>query len=362
MSQDKNASEYLLEVCRLSALEAEVKELRAEEAELEVGQITARADIEALPEWPIATLDKGAALVLGGLLAKSYQQHRESEILAGSSASGLGKRRTLVAGREALQLWLVAIQTESPNYFLLVKGVILVFTLIAIVLAFVVHPAMLLLLIPIFVPVTLLFRRGDNALWRRLGAKQAFERTGLPALSNWNEERVRERLEEIERSLAEGFSQQEREIASMAESTWLPSPEIGDSQYLEVQPERENSNPGALSARGPSDTSVSVNSIEQATQALLDTEQAIEGFCAEQGLDERELSPERREGLRRQFEREEDARVLRKIRHQREAKQAEAEAIRHEVFQFLSRERGAFLNGRADVQTLRSELRKLVNG
>ena len=103
---------------------------------------------------------------------------------------------------DALQAWLDAPQVkDSKRAAMLARVVLLMAVIILGWAAYVLHPAMLVLVIPIAAPISMFLRRGENTAWRRMGAKQRFELTGLPGPELWEEEPVATRLDEIRKEL-----------------------------------------------------------------------------------------------------------------------------------------------------------------
>ncbi|MEM7254220.1 MAG: hypothetical protein AAF493_22610 [Pseudomonadota bacterium] len=318
---DDSLAEQLDQVVRLAELERELAALRASEAQAEVRQL------ESAGERPPLDLTSSGAVELGRLLVERRRLERQLAALAspvGASRETGDQREARREAREALERWLRA-DEESPTTFRMVRMVVLVLTVAILWAAFAVHPAMLILLVPIFVPLSLLLRRGENKTWRRVGAKQAFERTGITPPDVWSEASVQARLDMLEDELASAASDQER----------LASSETSDD-------ERER------------DKHYAAYALEFAS-----VEQAVGVAASANGVSLDSFDAEDITQLIDYYEGHGEAVDLGAITAKRQSVQRDADAIRDEVFRFLSRADRVPDGGRADAATLRAQLEAL---
>jgi hypothetical protein len=178
------------------ARERDVARLREREAGLEVECLMADAGARTVPPGvppglgPERTAAIGAALDRHRRLAEALAEQETAR------GTGTPSQREIAAG--ALEAWLEAPAVPEPARMkTIARAVLLVLVAAAIWGAIEIHPAILLVLAPVVVPLTLLLRSGENASWRRLGAKRRFEQTGIEPPRRWEEEAVRARLADL---------------------------------------------------------------------------------------------------------------------------------------------------------------------
>ena len=100
----------------------------------------------------------------------------------------------LRAGDDALGAWIEAGHgDEGAAGRRIAKQALLVVCLAILALAFAVHLAFLVLLVPVGGATSFLLWTGQDRSWRRMGARRRFERLRLEAPSSWTEVAVRER-------------------------------------------------------------------------------------------------------------------------------------------------------------------------
>lgn len=114
-------------------------------------------------------------------------------------------------GDDALRTWLEADREDAGALSgrRIVRQVLLVACLAILVLAFMVHLAYLVLLVPVGGAMSFLLWTGHDRAWRRVGARRRFERLGLEAPAAWSDDAVRERRRALAR-----IAEQVRERAS----------------------------------------------------------------------------------------------------------------------------------------------------
>ena len=118
----------------------------------------------------------------------------------------------LLAADDALSAWLEADRGDAgaSSGRRIAKQVLLAICLAVLVLAFMVHLAFLVLLVPVGGAMSFLLWTGQDRSWRRMGARRRFERLRLEAPAAWNDEAVRERRRAVAR-----LAEQVRERASL---------------------------------------------------------------------------------------------------------------------------------------------------
>ena len=196
------------EPARVSPDESKLAELRGHEERLEVlrvrrtdlevegiaAEVALRAArIEAGPEVPGAQAD--AIVKALDRLRRLESRHSAQRAYAGA---GVRSHEELIerlrAGDDALGAWLEAGRAdEGAAGRRIAKRALLVVCLAILALAFSVHFAFLVLLVPVGGAMSFLLWTGQDREWRRTGARRRFDRLRLETPSAWTEDAVRER-------------------------------------------------------------------------------------------------------------------------------------------------------------------------
>ena len=300
-------------------------------AELEVECI--ELDLSASQTSSILTLSPPEAARLGALLERKRVLEAELKALLGQSndsddSSDTDQETRQVNAIAALTDWLAAPHVkESTRAATLARVVLLMAVIILGWAAYVLHPAMLVLVIPIAAPISLMLRRGENTQWRRMGARQKFELTGLTPPDEWEDDAVQTRLSEIEKSL-------ER---SRNEAPQIPQ---GGSDEIE-----------GSSAEDELDQRFAELSYEQ-----VDIELNLQRALGAAGLQIDELSDEQLAAFDQAAAANRTRKRLDVVRKERDALKKETDDRKDQIFQFLSSRGAAPSGGRADVAALSEAL------
>ena len=258
-------------------------------------------------------VDAGLAVEIEAALDR--RKHIE-ERLARARDGTREERDRLVVGRDALRLWLEAPQEErDARPGVRVKHVLFAVSLLAIIAAVSVHIVFLVLLLPIAGASSFLSWSGQDDAWRKMGAKRRYVETRLEAPKRWEDDAVRQILEEIE-----------ERIESRA----------------------------ARGADEPTDD-------PRAVEATLASERAaMEVLLAGAGLDEADLDRET-EGWIRALSRASRSRLeLTEVQAEIESSSRNIDEVREDLYRYLSRRGSAGGEGRADTATLAAGLERLA--
>jgi hypothetical protein len=297
--------------------------LRERECELEVERIAAEAALTAAPAEDNFGLELDVAAELGEALKK--KRHLEAVLARldghGAETGPSSGHEQLRAAKEALLLWLEAPKmSKPPRLPRIAHGVLLVIALIVVWAALAVHPALLVVLVGLAIPLAFLSSSNQDLQWLRLGAERRFNATGVRPPRDWAEAAVRERVLELT-DLLESLASRE-ETAEDRERT--------DSRREVVAAE-----------------------LAQAS-AQLDDLLVAAGVDAAIIDEEVERWLELARAAHRTRER------LEKVKRKREALRAEVEGGREQVFRFLSRQGRAPVGGNADLEALDAGLKRLA--
>ena len=211
-------------LAELRGHEERLEALRARRTDLEVERIAAEVALRAArsgvgPEVPGAQAD--AVVKALDRLRRLESRHCAQRAYADAGArSHEDLIERLRAGDDALGAWLDAGRAgEGAAGRRIARRALLVVCLAILALAFAVHLAFLVLLVPVGGAMSFLLWTGQDREWRRTGARRRFDRLRLEAPSAWTEDAVRERR----RALAL-IAAQVRERAS------IPSGDAGDAE------------------------------------------------------------------------------------------------------------------------------------
>jgi hypothetical protein len=299
-------------------------------AELEVTCI--EADLAATQTAELLQMSPQDAVKLGTLLERKRGLEDELRALLGreedTSAEPEDQETRRVRAIDALQAWLDAPTVkDSKRAATLARVVLLMAVIILGWAAYILHPAMLVLVIPVAAPISMFLQRGENTRWRRMGAKQRFEGTGLKGPTLWEEQPIRERLQELRQELD----------AIRKRTPGVPAPSAAhgdelDARYAELSYEQVDIDLNlqrAVDAAG--------RTLEDLSDAELDALNNAAG--ASRARKRLEITQRERDALRR-----------------------ESESRKDEVFAFLSSRDAAPAGGRADVAALSEALSSLSPG
>ena len=260
-----------------------------------------------------ASIDAALAVEIEAALDR--RQHIEEQLARARDDTKPERDRRTVA-RDALRLWLEAPRSERrPRAGGRIKHVLFALSMLVIIAALSVHLAFLVLLLPVAGASSFLSWSGQDDAWRKTGAKRRFMETCLEAPKRWEEDAVRQRLEEIEARIA------------------------------------------AHAAREPAESEDDPGTIE----ATRDAERAALGvLLAGAGLDEGDLDPETETWIRALGR-------AGRSRRERDEVQAEIAGLRHDIdelredlYRYLARRGATEGTGRADTDTLAAALERLA--
>ena len=174
---DESIATQRLRVESLESCEERIRALRDLECELEVEHIAAEAAVHSAAGRLQPAIDTARASRLGRALEHRRQleeRRRESQFDRSKRAAGGGRNRdALRAGHAALMAWLDASRPRAPGRVAAAaKLALLVATAATLWAAYAIHPAFLLLLVVVVGPVSFALGRGQDAQWRRIGARR----------------------------------------------------------------------------------------------------------------------------------------------------------------------------------------------
>ncbi|MGC1954055.1 MAG: hypothetical protein WA970_16090 [Gammaproteobacteria bacterium] len=312
------------QISTLRMRENEIHDLRERERNLEVERIAAQVALRALtpggqPQLApgkaqeiIRTLDHARALE-----SKLRPAHQHPAAHQGMDADALEQ---LQAGMQALRTWLEAPRVaDLQQTRRAVRAVLFAVTLGAIGAALTVHPAFLLLLLPVG-PIVILLRSGQAIAWRRLGAERRFKESGLKGPAEWSEQSVRLRIAELQAATMDlRRHSADREQAPHVADIERPS--------LAVQ--------------------------------LADANQNLADLLREVGIDPDGLNGDLEQWLRLMAEVERSQHDLDDVQHAHRTATSESNEIREQLFGYLARQGTAPANGRANTAALADSLDRL---
>ena len=220
-------------LAELRGREARLEALRARRTDLEVERIAAEVALRVALAGAGSGPDVPGTQADAVVKALDRLRRLEARHCAQRAYADAGVRsyedliERLHAGDDALGAWLEAGRAnEGAAGRRVAKRALLVVCLAILALAFSVHLAFLVLLVPVGGAMSFLLWTGQDREWRRTGARRRFGRLQLEAPSAWTEEAVRERR----RTLAL-MADQVRERAS------TPAGDAGDAQQEDALPD-----------------------------------------------------------------------------------------------------------------------------
>ena len=185
-------------LAELRGREERLEVLRARRTDLEVERIAADVALRATraangPDVPGTQAD--AVVKALDRLRRLESQHCARRAYADAGARSQEELiERLHAGDDALGAWLEAGRAEEGAAGRrIARRALLVACLAILALAFSVHLAFLVLLVPVGGAMSFLLWTGQDREWRRTGAWRRFDRLRLESPSAWTEEAVRER-------------------------------------------------------------------------------------------------------------------------------------------------------------------------
>ena len=286
--------------------ETRLDALRARRTDLEVERIVAAVELRATRTLtgPKELSGACASAIVDALDRLRRLESRHAAHLAFGKAGARSHEELLDrlhAGDEALEAWLDAEPADAQaGGHRTAKRVLPIVCLVILVLAFAVHLAFLVLLVPVGGAVSFLLGTGQDREWRRMGARRRFESLRLEMPAAWTESAVQECRRMLSR-LAEG----------VRERTSVPGDEDAEAEgahlFAEIDAARSDLSE-ALAAAGlagdrfdPS-AQAQVRALARAYRA----EQALEGVAGDMA-GERAGAGEIRESLYRELAREGEA-------------------------------------------------------
>jgi hypothetical protein len=204
---DEGMAEQRLRLTSLESCEERIRNLREQECDLEVEQMAAQAALQSMTNRLQPNIDTALAARIGRSLDTRHRlEDQRRKAGAGQGILSTGSRRErdeLRAAHAALQAWLEASPPRRPGAMAgVAKLALLIVVVVTVWAAIAVHPAFLLLLVAVAGPVSFVTGRGQDADWRRVGARRRFTASGLTDIDRWDEENVGARLLELESALA----------------------------------------------------------------------------------------------------------------------------------------------------------------
>ena len=262
-------------LAELRGHEERLEALRERRTDLEVERIVARTALRAARTGSEPRVSgRDAAAMVDALDRLRRLESRHSADLARAEA-GIRSHEELLerlrAGDDALGAWLEADRddTGESSGRRIAKQALLAVCLAVVALAFLVHLAFLVLLVPVGGAMSFLLWTGQDRAWRRMGARRRFERLRLAAPAAWNEGAVRERRRALSRLVT-----QVRERASS------PPDDDADAEVQDVRADLDAARSDlhdALAAAG-----LDEDRLDEPVEAVLRARARV--WCAEQAL------------------------------------------------------------------------------
>lgn len=298
---------------RLARLETEISRLRADEVDLEVTAITAETVLESLDVRDVG-VDRRVAAQLVGL---RQRQASLSEALERVDDRKEPPTQRWSEGNRHLFNWLDESESSGrgPERIRFVMGLLSVAALVA---AFTLHLAFLILLLPIGATSAFMWN-GDDVRWRRIASQRAFEGIGLKAPRTWTPADVRIRLDELEDEI---------------------------EKHAKLRERRE----GGIDTRSMGD--------EEIAQELAENALEVQSLAANHKFDWDSMSVYNQHAMTCMSAAHSAQVELEVTRSKRAALGDEAESLRSAIYLYLKRERATESIGKADTDTLRQGLEK----
>jgi len=315
------------QITALQAREREIRVLRERKRTLEVECIAAEAAVRAAGSGTRPDPDHGTAWEIIQSLDRRRALQRTlttlDQRLDATTDANTGELGRLRAAQDALRAWLDAPRRQALDRTRRpVRIGLLTAMVAAIVAAIAIHPALLLLVLPL-APISILLRPGQDTEWQRLGAKQRLQETGLAAPDEWTERTVRARAAELEAAMDTASQQAE---GPAVEYEALESERTAVATQLAAEDEQFAT---------------------RMTEAALDSEALDKDF-------------ERRLRLVAQVHRTRHA--LARLKETLKQESADAEELRDRLRRYLAHQGEIPADGRADTAALTAGLDRLAVG
>ena len=317
-----NAREQLRSVAQA---QQELLSLSEQVARLEVECID--VDIAIGATTAALSLSPQDAAKLGAVLAR--QETLEAELAQLVAKPGVERTDDealpkLELGIEALKMWLEAPQVkDSKRAATLARIVLLMGIFIVGWAAYVFHPALMVLIIPVAGPISMILRRGENTQWRRMGAKQKFQQSGHAEPKTWEEGLVQERLAALQKE------HDQRSNRGLKVADLQPDDTALDERFTALNYEQ------------------------------VDIDMALEQIHTSTGVDIEALDETQRKALDKAAEAKRLRQRLEQTRQQRDTLRAESEQRKDDIYRLLSSNGVAPSGGRADLEALSAGLNEL---
>ena len=310
-------------LAELRGHEERLEALRARRTDLEVERIAAEVALRATRAGPGPDVPGAHADAV--VTALDRLRRLESRHCAQRAYTDAGVRsqeeliERLHAGDGALGAWLEAGRaSEGAAGRRIARRALLVACLAILALAFAVHLAFLVLLVPVGGTMSFLLWTGQDREWRRTGARRRFDRLRLEAPSAWTEDAVRERRRALARIAA-----QVRERAS------TPAGDAGDAEQEDTRTD-----------------------LDAARSDLHDA-------LAAAGLDEERLDESAEATLRAIARVHRAGQALHGVVEEMAGERDGAGAVRESLYRGLAREGKAAPDGDASAEALETEMERL---
>ena len=312
------------ELAELRGHEERLEALRGRRTDLEVERIVAETALRTArtssgPD--VAGTD--AAAIIDALDRVRRLESQHSAHLAFTRAgvrSHEDRLERLRAGDDALGAWFEAGRADEGASAgrRIAKQALLVACLAILALAFAVHLAFLVLLVPVGGAMSFLLWTGQDRAWRRMGARRRFEQLRLESPGTWTEDAVRERRRALAR-----IAEQVRDRA------WTRAGDDPDAQGEDVRAD-----------------------LDAARSDLHDA-------LAAAGLDEDRLDEPAEAALRAVARLRRAEQALQGVVEEMAGERDGAGAIRESLYRSLAREGGAASDGDASAGALEAGMEKL---
>ena len=206
------------QLVELRGREQRIRALRARRVDLEVERIVAGAELRTARPGAGSEISGGeASAVVDALDRLRVLESRRAAHLAFAGAGAVSPEELLErmrAGDDALGAWLDAGRERAQTRGMRIAKLGLLLACLAfLALAFAVHLAFLVLLVPVGGAMSFLLWTGQDRAWRRVGARRRFESLPLERPVAWTEDAVRTRRRALSLA-AEGLRQRGTDAGS----------------------------------------------------------------------------------------------------------------------------------------------------
>ena len=293
-------------LAELRGHEERLEALRGRRTDLEVERIVAEAALRTARTGAAPQATGAAAAAIVDALDRLRRLESQHSAHLAFAEAGVRSHDELIerlrAGDDALGAWLDADREPagvSPGGRV-AKQALFVICLAILGLAFMVHLAFLVLLVPVGGAMSFLLWTGQDRAWRRIGARRRFERLRLETPAEWTEDAVRKRRFALSR-----IAEQIRERASTPE---CENP-VAEDERLRAELDAARSDlKDALAAAGLDEARLDepAEAALRAVARVYGAEQSLQGVVEEMA-GERDGAGTIRESLYRSLAREGEA-------------------------------------------------------